>query len=127
MPGGTRQSTSSSALAGITLIFSDAKIRVGTAVTHRVGSTQLREPRLHGADVRDRGRGIVGILAERGEQRTASSTTSKCFGRSPSRVMHGRELEQGVVAGTRHRRVAGDARGRGLESGTCPSPRRQTP
>ena len=39
MPGGTRQSTCSSAWAGITLIFSDAKMRVGTAVTRSMGST----------------------------------------------------------------------------------------
>src|SRR5215218_4278692 len=38
MPGGTRQSTSSSALAGITLIFSPAETIVGATVTPSVGS-----------------------------------------------------------------------------------------
>ena len=38
MPGGTRQSTSSSARAGITLIFSPAEMIVGATVTPSVGS-----------------------------------------------------------------------------------------
>ena len=38
-PGGTRQSTPSSARDGITLIFSEAWMRVGASVTPSIGST----------------------------------------------------------------------------------------
>ena len=39
MPGGVRQSTARVAREGITLIFSEAKMRVGASVTPSIGST----------------------------------------------------------------------------------------
>ena len=41
IPGGVRQSTSSSARAGITLILSLANARVGDSVTPSIGSTKV--------------------------------------------------------------------------------------
>ena len=72
MPGGTRQSTSSSALAGITLIFSDAKMRVGTAVTRSVGSTIVASRGSTALMLAIARGGIAGVLAERLEQRAAA-------------------------------------------------------
>ena len=41
MPGGVRQSTASRAREGMTLIFSEAKMRVGASVTPSIGSTMI--------------------------------------------------------------------------------------
>ena len=68
MPAGTRQSTFSSARAGITLIFSDASMIVGAKVTPHVGSTIAASRSSTPRDAAQRAVGIVRVEPERGQE-----------------------------------------------------------
>ncbi len=108
-PGGTRQSTRSSARLGMTLIFSDAEIRVGVNVTPNIGSNITASARVAGAQARERARRVVRILADstQEEQRLVrDAVLGAALGETRE---YRRHLQQRVVAHRRHRGVAGDA------------------
>ena len=109
MPGGTRQSTSSSARAGITLIFSPAEMIVGATVTPSVGSNSAAS---RGSIARMRS---TAPSASSGSSPIArrnargSSVTSYGGAARAEPLERGRELEQRVVGGRGHGGVAGPA------------------
>ena len=69
IPGGTRQSTSSSARAGITLIFSPAEMIVGATVTPSVGSNIAASRGSTARDARDGARRVLRVVADRAQER----------------------------------------------------------
>ena len=71
-PGGTRQSTFSSARLGITLTFSEALICVGVNVTPSIGSKNTARRSSCGAQARDRAGGVRRVLADAREERAAA-------------------------------------------------------
>ena len=83
-PGGTRQSTFSSARLGITLIFSDALMRVGVNVTPSIGSNIVAS---RGSAARRRAidaRRVVGVLADaRAGTRAARRSAGRRAGARP--------------------------------------------
>ena len=89
-PGGTRQSTFSSARLGITLIFSEALILVGVNVTPSIGSNIVARRGSAARRPRDRAGGIVGVLADRAQERARLGASASYAGwRSARRASSG--------------------------------------
>ena len=112
MPGGVRQSTASVARDGMTLIFSEAKMRVGASVTPSIGSTIIARIGSRSRSASSTGAGIaVEREAELGQQR--ARRLGDVVGRLAvaHRLQEGDHLQQRVLAHLRRRGVAGDAVG----------------
>ena len=108
-PGGTRQSTISSARAGITLILSDALIRVGVTVTPSMASDEQGHGRVVLADVQHGAGGVAVDVHAQGAEQRARLVGQVVRGLRAQALEHRRHLQQRVVAQHGHRRVAGGA------------------
>ncbi len=115
-PGGTRQSIRICARDGMTLILLEALVIVGVSVTPNIGSTSVRS-RGSSASIRaSAAAGSSGVLAQPAQHRRGRLGELEALRLFGQRGEHRGELEQRVVAGARHRGVAGGPEGGDVEA-----------